>query len=146
MFSLETKQNKTIYNLFCIQETQCQWKLLLKNTGCSSLKVKVCKFCLQGRVWCREKPTQNSPQEFLTIQYSAPSSATPQPATDTMWFGKDRGWNSEKIPPEYSSKPLVAIRAQLKNRVRRYCSRIVHKMWWCIIERALLWAQVRVKI
>ena len=62
------------------------------------------------------EPTQNSPQEFLTIQYSVPSSSMPQPATDTMWFGKERGWNSEKTPPEYSSRPSVAIRAQLRDK------------------------------
>lgn len=66
----------------------------------------------------RETLTQNSPHEFLTIQYSVKLSVTPQPATDTMWLGKDRGWNSENRPPEYSSKPLVAIRAQLKDRAK----------------------------
>lgn len=35
-----------------------------------------------------------------------------------MWLGSDRGWNSEKIPPEYFSKPLVAIRAQLRDSKR----------------------------
>lgn len=60
--------------------------------------------------------TQNSPQEFLTIQYSVPSSVTSQPATEMMWFGIDRMWNSAKTPPSYASRPLVAIIAQLQQR------------------------------
>lgn len=113
-----------------------------------------------------ERPTQNSPQEFLTIQYSVPSSATPQPATDTMWLGKDRGWNSEKRPPKYFSKPLVAIRAQLKDKGKSFwrpsisCRKtlqissflfsfhivLITEMQRWIIERAFLWAQIRIKI
>lgn len=60
--------------------------------------------------------TQNSPQEFLTIQYSVPSSATPQPATDTMWFMSEMTWNSANTPPSYASRPLVAMIPQLPCR------------------------------
>lgn len=86
------------------------------------------RLCLQGEERERETPTQKSPQEFLTTQNSVSSSATPQPATDTMWFGKERGWNSEKIPPEYPSRPFVAIRAQLQDRETSFHQ---VKLGWC---------------
>lgn len=92
MFSLKAKQRSSFYSACkkpCRSETSLKHYLrdLSKSKG-------VCKFwpqsCQTGRARQgvqqreRERPTQNSPQEFLTIQCSVPSSATPQPTTDTM--------------------------------------------------------------
>lgn len=106
------EENIIIYSA-CKSE---KWKK--KIISAKTKSIRTCEFGSQSwsSTGCREKPTQNSPQEFLTIQCSIPSSPTPHPATDTMWFGSERGWNSEKTPPEYCSRPSVAINAQLKDK------------------------------